>query len=529
MISYFKNRVAQGRLPVPLRYVVLGIAAVGFGVQFMPDSNSVTQQYMQSAQLYEVQTAPTMTIDQSPVDVVSADIDAQNQESKGRGYFVPPASKKINTILASFAPVAGQPIQVSGVALPEPRPQVLKVAMPSSDSVQKRISFLEQEGVVPFNTEIKAGGTLEDTLMSSLDLSYDEVSNVIGSISGQQDPKDMRPGQKIKAYTVATNGGNKLLAMELQKDTLTSLVAVRVSQSRFAVAEAVKPTVKTVRAAKGTIENSLYMAANGQNVPDRLIVDLIHAYSWSIDFQRDIRENDQFEIMFEEYRTKDGELVPGRGDILYASLKIGNRPYEMFRFENEDGQSDYFEADGSSVRKALMTTPINGARISSTFGRRKHPVLGYTKMHKGTDFAAPRGTPIYASGDGVIEYIGRRGSFGNYIKIRHRNDLHSAYAHMKGFKSGLSNGARVRQGDVIGYVGTTGRSTGPHLHYEVLVNGTQVNPKSVKLPTGTKLAGSDLKKFKAQVRDLKRYMDKFGLGATVVASAPNSKGAVETN
>ena len=509
MLEYFKNRMAQGRLPVPLRYVALGVILTCLGVQFYPDAQDL--KFSQNTAVNQVSYVAPVAQKTDTDDVKTADV---STDDSARGYFTPPASKKIQAILASFAPAAGQPINVDGIAMPEPRPQILKIVSPSSSSVIKRIEFLKNEGVMPLKTEIKAGGTLQESLMESLDLSYEEVHQLIGSISSKMDPKDIRPGQKITAYTVKNVEGNKLLAVEMQKDVLTSLAAVRISQSRYAVAEAVKPTVKTVRAAKGTISNSLYLAANKQNVPDRLIVDLIHAYSWSIDFQRDIRENDQFEIMFEEYRTEDGDLVPGRGEILYASLKIGNRPYAMYRHEMADGRSDYFEEDGSSVRKALMTTPINGARISSGFGKRRHPVLGYTKMHKGTDFAAPSGTPIYASGDGVIEYLGRRGSFGNYIKIRHRNDLHSAYAHMKGFKKGLSNGSRVRQGDVIGYVGTTG----PHLHYEVHMNGVQVNPRSVKLPTGTKLAGADLKNFKSHVRKMKAHMDKYGLGQTVVAA-----------
>lgn len=514
MISLFKKRIAAGRFPVPLRYIALSLCVFSIGFYFNTNPTNTHSQLVQS-----------QPSDVAPVAYVPADVVADEQETvvTHSRYAPPRVSKKILAILTSFASEAGKPIMVSGVSLPEPRPRILKVIAPSSENILNRVSFLKQEGVTPVQLEVESGGTLEDTLMSSLNLSYEDAHNLIGSLSNYQNPKDIRAGQEIKAYSVPGLNKNELLAVELQKDVLTSLVAVRISQSRYAVAETVKPTVKSVRAAKGTIENSLYLAANKQNVPDRLMVDLIHAYSWSIDFQRDIRENDEFEIMFEEYRTEDGDLVPGKGDILYASLKIGNRPYTMFRHESADGRVDYFEEDGSSVRKALMTTPINGARISSGFGNRKHPVLGYNKMHKGMDFAAPRGTPIYASGDGVIEYIGRRGSFGNYIKIRHRNDLHSAYAHMKGFKSGLSNGSRVRQGDTIGYVGSTGRSTGPHLHYEVHLNGVAVNPKSIKLPTGTKLAGAELKKFKSEVRKLKREMEQRGLGQTVVASAEHLK------
>jgi murein DD-endopeptidase MepM/ murein hydrolase activator NlpD len=167
-----------------------------------------------------------------------------------------------------------------------------------------------------------------------------------------------------------------------------------------------------------------------------------------------------------------------------------------------DGAWDYFDDKGQSAKKALMRTPIDGARLSSSFGKRKHPVLGYTKMHKGTDFAAPPGTPIYAAGDGIIEMSGRNGSFGNYIRIRHNSEYSTAYAHMKSIKRGRTKGARVRQGEVIGYVGTTGRSTGPHLHYEMLVNGRQTNPMRVKMPSGIKLKGQELARFEATRDDI---------------------------
>ena len=183
-------------------------------------------------------------------------------------------------------------------------------------------------------------------------------------------------------------------------------------------------------------------------------------------------------------------------------MNTGGREKPIYRYKMDDGRVDYFEPDGTSIRKTLMKTPVDGARISSGFGYRRHPVLGYNKLHKGMDFAAPTGTPIYAAGDGVLEYAARNGSFGNYARIRHNSKLKTAYAHMSKFKKGMHKGKTVKQGEVIGYIGTTGRSTGPHLHYEVLVNGVQVNPRSVKLPTGETLTGEQLKRFKSLIQGI---------------------------
>jgi len=170
---------------------------------------------------------------------------------------------------------------------------------------------------------------------------------------------------------------------------------------------------------------------------------------------------------------------------------------EIFLHSPSEGEADYFDPKGQSVRKALLRTPIDGARISSGYGKRRHPILGYNKMHRGVDFSAPRGTPVYAAGKGVVEYASRNGAYGKYIRIRHGGEFKTAYAHLKGYAKGIARGKRVKQGQVIGYVGSTGRSTGPHLHYEVLRNGKQTNPRNMKLPAGPKLAGQSLESFQA--------------------------------
>jgi murein DD-endopeptidase MepM/ murein hydrolase activator NlpD len=244
----------------------------------------------------------------------------------------------------------------------------------------------------------------------------------------------------------------------------------------------------------GRIETSLYVAGLKAGVPPAVMIQLIQIYSFDVDFQREIRKGDTFRVLFRHYYDEDGKLVR-QGDILYAAMTLSGKELELFRFTPRNGHMDYFNAQGHSVRKALMRTPIDGARLTSRFGRRRHPILGYTRAHTGVDFAAPTGTPIYAAGDGMIVTRVRTGGYGNYIKIRHNAEYHTAYAHMRSFAVGLGAGSRVRQGQVIGYVGSTGQATGPHLHYEVHYHGHPVNPLRIRLPMGQKLAGLDLREF----------------------------------
>ncbi|MDE0781369.1 MAG: M23 family metallopeptidase, partial [Alphaproteobacteria bacterium] len=239
---------------------------------------------------------------------------------------------------------------------------------------------------------------------------------------------------------------------------------------------------------------SLFVNARNAGVPISVLVELVRIFSFDVDFQRDIWRDDKFEVMFERQRNKDGDVV-NNGKILYAKLALRGTELPLYSFNNSEGNIDYFNEKGEGVRKALMKTPIDGARLSSRFGKRKHPILGYTRKHSGVDFAAPKGTPIYAAGDGSIVTAGTKGGYGKYIKIRHNSTYSTAYAHLNAYGPGIRRGKRVRQGQVIGYVGTTGRSTGPHLHYEVHRGGRQINPLTLKLPSGEKLKGSRLASF----------------------------------
>ena len=230
------------------------------------------------------------------------------------------------------------------------------------------------------------------------------------------------------------------------------------------------------------IKNSLYASAINKGIEPNIIIEFARIYGFQIDFQRDIWKNDSFQIIYETYLDPDNKVID-TGKILYANLILQGKENDLYIFKTKDGY-EHFDPAGKSVKKSLMKTPINGARLSSNFGVRKHPILGYNKMHRGTDFAAPEGTPIMASGDGKIIRSRWCGGGGNCIKIRHNSTYSTVYAHLKSFARGIREGARVKQGQIIGYVGSTGMSTGPHLHYEVIVNGKKVNSQKLKLPSG---------------------------------------------
>ena len=244
------------------------------------------------------------------------------------------------------------------------------------------------------------------------------------------------------------------------------------------------------------IIQSLYKSATDKKIPANTIVEFAGIYGFQVDFQRDIRKNDKFQIMYEIFVNEKKEIIE-TGEILFANLKLSGQDNSLYYFD-EEGSEGHYDKNGKSVKKALMKTPINGARLSSSFGMRKHPIDGYNKMHRGTDFAAPRGTPIMASGDGVVKKAGWCGGGGNCVKIKHNSTYQTVYAHMSKFARGIKVGVRVKQGQTIGYVGSTGKSTGPHLHYEVIINGKKVNSQKLKLPSGKILKGKERKIFETK-------------------------------
>ncbi len=244
------------------------------------------------------------------------------------------------------------------------------------------------------------------------------------------------------------------------------------------------------------ILQSLYKAATDEKIPANIIIEFARIYGFQVDFQRDIRKKDKFQIMYEIFLNNKNEIIE-TGQIIFSNLKLSGQDNSLYYFDKE-GSEGHYDKNGKSVKKALMKTPINGARLSSPFGMRKHPIDGYNKMHRGTDFAAPTGTPIMASGDGVVKKAGWCGGGGNCVKIRHNSTYQTIYAHMSKFARGIKAGVRVKQGQTIGYVGSTGKSTGPHLHYEVIVDGKKVNSQKLKLPSGKILKGKERKLFETQ-------------------------------
>ena len=403
---------------------------------------------------------------------------------------------------------------VAAVHIPIPAPARRQALAQDAWPARLAAPALDRTPPAPFvpkrvaqEVRVGRGDTLIDLLQRS-GLEYPEAIAAVASLNDVFDPRGLRVGQTLVLETEPTQGGaQRLMSLNLNLDFTRDLELERGTNGAFAAAEVPRALRTEVEVASASVTDSLYNAARAQDVPDAALLKIIKLFSYDIDFQRDIQPGDGIDVVYERVSTADGR-ERRTGNLLHAAIRSGGGVFTAYRFKDANGNIAYFDANGKSLKKWLMRTPINGARLSSGFGKRRHPILGYTKMHKGTDFAAPSGTPIYAAGDGVVDMIGRRGGYGNYVRLRHSSEFSTAYAHMKGFKKGLKRGARVRQGQVIGYVGTTGRSTGPHLHYEVLKSGVQINPMSLKPQTLARLTGDDLRRFKAEVARIEALKDR---------------------
>ncbi len=288
------------------------------------------------------------------------------------------------------------------------------------------------------------------------------------------------------------NGSNSIVNLQYPIDN-TSSVEVRKVKDEFIIKENILKLYKKEVVVKNTIKNNLYSSATSVNIEPNIIIEFARIFGFEVDFQRDIRKEDWFEIFYEKFEDENGK-VRDTGKIIYASMFVNSEEINLYNFKYNN-EEEYFDIKGKSITKSLMKTPINGARLSSSFGMRKHPILGYNKMHRGTDFAAPAGTPIMASGSGTVTRARWCGGGGNCVKIKHNSTYETIYAHMKSFAKGIKEGRKVKQGQIIGYVGSTGLSTGPHLHYEVVVNGKKVNSQKLKLPSGKILKGTAREKF----------------------------------
>ena len=324
-----------------------------------------------------------------------------------------------------------------------------------------------------------------DKYFSSDKLKY----TIINKIEEIYDLRKIRTNQLIYFYK---NEDDKIKKIKIPIEKTINL-NVLLNDVIIIEKQHLKSTIET-KAREYLIKDSLYSDGIKNNVPADILTKLIKLYSFDLDFQRDIRSNTKVSVSFESIIIEDRKEI-FFGDIIYSFIKINKNILEYYKFITNDDYLDYFNKKGENVKKSILKTPLDGARLSSSFGMRKHPILGYNKMHKGVDFAAPTGTPVYAGGNGVIEFAGYNGGYGKFIKIRHNNEYKTAYAHLSKFKKGISKGVRVNQGDIIGYVGSTGRSTGPHLHYEIIFQNKQINPLKLKLPSGKKLKGNELNRF----------------------------------
>ena len=365
--------------------------------------------------------------------------------------------------------------------------QTLNNNTEKKDSLDLFYSFLEYY-------ELEEGDTFISTLKKT-NLNEREIDQLIIAAEDSMETSKLRIGTRIEIISELIKEKRIVKEVVIYPDSEEKISVLRIDD-KFTVSRDVKTLYSELVFHEVDIDNSIYSSLKNINVPDNIIMSFVQLFSFDIDFQRDIRNKNQIKILFEQFKDKDDDLIK-TGSIFFAEIVLTKDRYELYKFE-DNNYIEYFNSDGQSATKALMKTPINGARLSSAYGMRKHPILGYNKKHMGVDFAAPTGTPIMAAGTGHIEYVGTNGGAGKYIRIKHLNGYKTSYSHLSSYASGMQKNVRVKQGQTIGYVGSTGLSTGPHLHYEVIFNGEKINPMKMKLPSGKKLKGTSLNNFLAE-------------------------------
>ena len=342
--------------------------------------------------------------------------------------------------------------------------------------------------------EIKKGDTIQK-ILQQYKIQNNEIQTVINQYKKYGNPNRLLVGNKIDIIVQKILPANKnlLLKFSVPITKSTTIEITKDSENQIISKKIITKLYKKKILSENIIRKNLYSSAVEANINPDTIIEFARIFGFEIDFQRDIRKNDYFKIVYEKYFDENGEFIKS-GSILYAQMIVNGREISLYKF-GDDKEYGYFDLNGKSAEKALMKTPINGARLSSPFGVRKHPILGFNKLHTGTDFAAPEGTPIMASGSGTITRAKWCGGGGNCIKIKHNSTYTTIYAHMKSFAKGIKVGKKIRQGHIIGYVGSTGMSTGPHLHYEVIVNGKKLNSQKLKLPSGKILKDNERTQF----------------------------------
>ena len=354
--------------------------------------------------------------------------------------------------------------------------------------------------------EVKSGDTFI-SILTNLGLEYKKANDIYLEMKKVYNiAKELRVGKKLQIVVVKDEMENKLINVDkvlIEPTVGTRYIVERDEDDKYVSKKEQDEFATEVKRVKGKINGALYATMQNAGVPRNVTADFTNIFSFSVDFSRDVKAGDEFEVLYEAEVAPDGKVVKN-GDVLYAGLQLGKQKMAMYRFKDASGRTEYYDEKGQALKKTLDKKPLSlkRARISSPFGWRKHPILKVRKLHSGVDYAAPYGTLVYAAGDGVVQMAKYNGGYGNFIKIRHNSEYSTGYVHMNSFAKGIRPGVRVKQGQVIGYVGSTGRSTGPHLHYEIIRNGQKIDPLRVKAATGENLSGKNLQQFKTIVASI---------------------------
>ncbi|MBU6235564.1 MAG: peptidoglycan DD-metalloendopeptidase family protein [Alphaproteobacteria bacterium] len=445
-------------------------------------------------------------------------------------------------IAAAMIGVAGTNLSVDpnqGIEIASAEAGIVSMPVVAKDTSQATAEAVQQLAMAPMppavpakpvmpanysrKVTIQSGDTLS-SLMEHASVDGDESFEAIKALKEHIDPRELKAGQAVTVnYSWSADAGERMTSMEFTPTPLTRVVLKQQgANGGFKVEKMEKQLKGGMRAAKAKITSSIYSDLRRQGVPDSIIAEAIKVYSYSIDFARDIWAGDSIEILYSVNSTEDGQFVKG-DELMYATLTVRGKPNTIIRME-QNGGVEYFDGKGEPVKKALLRTPVDGARVTSGFGMRRHPIQGYNKMHKGMDFGAPTGTPIFAAGDGVVSRANWFSGYGKYVSIKHNGTYSTAYAHMSQIM--VKAGQRVKQGQIIGRVGTTGNSTGPHLHFEVLKAGAQINPKNVaNLSIGNKLTGKQLARLQTVAANAKSNIESIISGAArpMLASAQTQR------
>ena len=422
---------------------------------------------------------------------------AYDTPRRPRAPFLAAGILAVGLALGSVTPWPADPAPIAAPsAIPQPPvdAEPLPVVPPTDVAPPEVVPRGPRETVITLDP----GDTLLD-LLGDAGVAAADVTAVVAVLHRHVNPRQLQSGQDIHLLFVPDGEGEVLRALSLAPDATRTITVARTGDGFTARVE-VEAVTHGAAAARLTVQTSLYDAAVAAGVPYGVLAGAVRLFSHEVDFQRDLHPGDVIEVLYERSTTPSGRVVSA-GPLLFARLKLGGRTLSILRHAPRGGEAEYFDADGVSIRKALLRTPLDAIRITSGFGMRRHPILGYSRMHRGVDFGAPSGTAVYAAGDGVVVEAGTKGGYGTFVRLRHTAALETAYGHLLRLAPGLRVGQRVRQGQVIGKVGATGQATGPHLHFEVCRNGQAIDPSRLDLAAKRRLEGADLKAFRAVAKE----------------------------